>query len=360
MKQHFRRSSCVVFCLALACLGLVATSLLSGQQPKLKATLGGKHPMNVNCVAFSPDGKTVATGGWDKNVSLWDVANGKLSATLQGHADEICSIAFGPDGKTLASGSGDSTIRLWDVDAGKERAILRGHTVRGRTGGILVVNHKAVHSVSFSPDGKTLASGGDDNSVRLWDVASEKERATLRGHMYPVECVAFSPDGKILASGSKHLVTLEPKTRLLADEGEIRLSDSASGRAIAILRGHTATVSSMGFSPDGKTLASGSGDTVRLWEVATGKQKAAFPRTHKSGFVILAFSPDGKYLATGSGDKTIRLWDVAGRSVITTFKGHEGTVTSLAFSPNGKTLASGAWDWTARLWNVPVNKEPEK
>jgi dipeptidyl aminopeptidase/acylaminoacyl peptidase len=151
----------------------------------------------VNSVAFSPDGKTLASGSGDVGtISLLDVATGKEQATLEGRDGRVTSVAYSPDGKTLASGNWDGTIKLWDVATGKEQATLKGHT-------------NWVNSVAFSPDGKTLASGGGASiagefkpgEVNLWDVATGKERATLKGHTIVVS-VAFSSDGKTLASGS--------------------------------------------------------------------------------------------------------------------------------------------------------------
>ena len=240
--------------------------------------------------------------------------------------NEFLSIHFSPDGKTLASGSRDKTVRLWDVASGKSIATLSGHS-------------DYVRSVHFSPDGKMLASGNSDNTVRLWDVASGQSIATLSGHTNWVWSVHFSPDGKTLASGS--------------GDNTVRLWDVASGQSIATLSGHTESVYSVHFSPDGKTLASGSDDkTVRLWDVASGKSIATLSG-HTEPVISVHFSPDGKTLASGSWDKTVRLWDVASRKSIATLSGHTESVLSVHFSPDGKTLASGSGDNTVRLW--PLN-----
>ena len=157
--------------------------------PIWSSPVANHHGDVVKCVAFSLDGKTLASGSGDKTIKLWDVATGQERATLRGHSNWVSSVAFSRDGKTLASGSWDNTIKLWDVATGQERATLRGHS-------------EPVNSVGFSPDGKTLASGSWDNTIKLWEVATGQERASLRGHSESVYSVAFSPDGKTLASGS--------------------------------------------------------------------------------------------------------------------------------------------------------------
>ncbi len=174
-------------------LQVVATLLNAVYNVKERNRLQG-HSELVISVAFSPDGKTLASGSADKTIKLWDVATGKLSQTLTGHSDgvysdEVSSVAFSPDGKTLASGSHDKTIKLWDMATGKLSQTLTGDS-------------DAVYSVAFSPDGKTLASGSGDNTIKLWDVATGKPKQTITGHSEWVNSVAFSPDGKTLASNS--------------------------------------------------------------------------------------------------------------------------------------------------------------
>jgi WD40 repeat protein len=297
-------------------------------------------------VAFTPDGKTLASGGGvhgkPGELKLRDAATGAARATLRGHEYAVSSVAFSPDGKTLASGGGvhgrPGELKLW-------------HSATGATSTLWGHFH-AVRSVAFSPDGKTLASGGDDRTVRLWDAASGAARATLRGHTGEVKSVAFSPDGKTLASGSGEWTK----------SGELKLWDATTGAARATLQGHEDLIHSVAFSPDGKTLASGSWDeTVWLWDVATGAARATL-RGHKHGVWSVAFSPDGKTLASGSLDNTVRLWDAATGAARATLGGHMHSAHSVAFSPDGKTLASGGGEvgepGEFKLWDPDAKDNP--
>jgi len=240
-------------------------------------------------------------------------------ATLLGHTSQVLSVSFSPDGATLASGSNDGTVKLWNVEM--ETAIS---TPPGS------------HFTSFSPDGTTLASALG-NGIVLWNVATGRTIATLEGHT-GLLTVSFSPDGTTLASGSK--------------DGTVKLWNVATGQTIATLEGHADWVTSVSFAPDGAILASGSGDgTVKLWNVATG-QTIATLEGHTSWVTSVSFSPDGATLAFGSNDGTVKLWNVATGQAIATRSGHKDGVRSVSFSPNGTTLASGSYDKTVKLWDT--------
>ena len=276
-------------------------------------------------VAYSPDGVRLAVAT-SLGIWLYDARTGAEVALLQGHTHWVTSVSFSPDGQTVASGSGDRTVRLWDVSSGQSIAVLEGHT-------------DGVHSVSFSPDGQTVASSGRDATVRLWDVSSGQPIAALEGHTHWVSSVSFSPDGQTVASGS--------------GDRTVWLWDVSSGQSIAVLRGHTDRVHSVSFSPDGQTVASGSGDrTVRLWDVSSGQPIAAL-EGHTDGVLSVSFSPDGQTVASSSrDDMTVWLWDVSSGQPIAVLEGHTDGVISVSFSPDGQTVASGSVDRTVWLWDV--------
>jgi WD40 repeat protein/tRNA A-37 threonylcarbamoyl transferase component Bud32 len=280
-----------------------------------------EHGRPVSCVAFSPDGETLASGS-GTTVRLWDVATGEELHALMGHAGGVRSVAFSPDGQRLASASEDNTVKLWDVATGDLRQTLTAHT-------------SYVLSVAFSPDGTTLASGSLDRTVKLWSVGTGDLLHNLAGHGI-LYSVAFSPDGRTLASGSSG------KT--------VMLWDVITGQPRGSLQGHSSSVTSVAFSPDGKTLASGSrGATVKVWDVATGEELHAL-MGHASRVRSVAFSPDGQTLASASKDNTVKLWDVATGDLRQTLAGHASALNCVALSPDEKTLASAGEDTTVKLW----------
>jgi WD40 repeat protein len=298
------------------------------------------HDGGVNALAFTGDGKTLLTGGEDGTVKLWDVATGKKQATFRGHTAAVTAVAITADGMTLVSSSDDHTVKVWSVATGEERATLRGH-------------EEGIPAVALTPDGNTLASGSKDRSVGLWDVAAGQMRHDLWGHKSPVSAVAFSPDGQVLASG-------DSGDRI--EDGEIKLWEVASGtlRTTLVLNrwsGFThlyGGVTSLAFTADGKKLAAATefGD-VKLWDMTTGKTEARV----KGSARCLAFTPDGQTLAAG-GANGVRLWDVATQRERALFEGRGDKVNAIAFTADGRTLAAGCSDGTVKLWDM--EKIPRK
>jgi hypothetical protein len=299
-------------------------------------------------------------------------------AVLRGHADWVRSVAFTPDGKTLLSGGDDGTVRLWDPARRRQRAALKAPG--------------AVSALACSADGKTLAFAGDGGYITVWDLEKGKRRARLR-HPDPVLGLALSANGRTLAAGSLGAVRvwdlragkLRLNTGARAEErfpalGPVALSPdgvllaaaervdgvgvwevpAAARRASYHEREHLTFVTALAFSPDGRLLAWGTnGGTVRLWEVAARRERTSL-RAHPLLLSGLAFSPQGHTLATASYDRTVRLWDVLTGQRRTTLTGHADVVSSVAFRPDGKVLASAGADGTVRLWDVPPRPAPRR
>jgi len=307
---------------------------------QLARTLTG-HTDTVWAVAFSPDGRLLATASADNTARLWNPATGEHLRTLAGHADGVLGVAFSPDGRMLATASADNTARLWDPATGERLRTMAG-TLAGHT--------DYVRAVAFHPAVPMLATGSDDGTARLWDPATGRCLHTLHGQHAAARLiarandralwvvgVAFSPDGRMLATASR--------------DNTAQLWNLATGKRLATVTAHDGGALGVAFSPDGRMLATAGRDkTARLWDLATGKHLRTLTG-HADTVWGVAFSPDGRLLATGSFDSTARLWDPATGRCLHTFHDHDDKVLGVAFSPDGRLLATAGEDNTARLWN---------
>ncbi|MEG4391240.1 WD40 domain-containing protein [Microcoleus sp. BROC3] len=327
-----------------------------------------RKPSKVYTVSFSPDGEKIASAGEDTTVKIWSIAalkyparenstpahKGELLATLRGHSKWVFGVSFSPDGQTLASGGADGTVKLWSLAGVGDKRPTDASNIKPESRLLRTFEGHAdrVTQVSFSPDGKTLASASFDKTLRLWRL-DDVPLKTLDGHQNRVQSVTFSPDGQKLASAST--------------DKTIKLW-SRTGVLLETLEGHTQRVASVSFSPDGQLLASGSYDkTVKVWSLKEEGMSNILPCPsaplfpcspsvqftldgHADSVMSVSFSPDSEILASASKDKTVKLWTRNGR-LIKTLTGHTGWVTGVTFSPDGEMLASASDDGTVKLWN---------
>jgi WD40 repeat protein len=314
-----------------------------GEQGQLLATLEG-HAGAAWGVALSEDGRLLASGSYDGTARLWEIESGRPLATLQGQASLIYGVALSGDGTLLASGSFDGTVRLWEIESGQLLATLERQA------------HQ-IFDVAISVNGRIVASGGEDGMVRLWEVTASDPSAgagsqarllaTLQGHTGAVWGVALSADGRSVASGSD-----DGTVKFWEAAGDLLASGGPHWRLLATLEGHTGAVRDVALSRDGELLASGSLDgTVRLWETKTGRLLATL-QGYTGGVLGVALSEDGRLLASGSYDGTVRLQDAPSGRLLAILQGHTSGVYDVALSGDGELVVSGSLDGTVKLWQA--------
>lgn len=303
------------------------------------------HTGSVKGLAFSPDGSRLASGSFDKSVLIWDINADQDSLVLSTKQpiSWIWGVAFSPDSRFVASvGTGNDPSTVWEVAGGKQRFTLRGHK-------------EPSFCVAFSSDGRRLATGSRDRTVKIWNMETGAEERTLSGHGRAIYSVAFSPDGKYLVSATGTFWYAPPVERAIP--AEIKVWRVDDWQEVASLSGHVGGVTSLAFRPDGGQLATASYDkTVCMWDMSTFQQIVSLSLT-ESWPSAVAFRPDGAQIATGSPDGTLQFWEpVTGRQ-LKQFQAHPEDVMGIAYSPDGTRLATASHDTTVKLWDLALDNE---
>lgn len=256
---------------------------------------------------------------------LWRLAKPLGKSLTLSSSSTAWSLAYSPDGQKLAVGYNPADLKIWDLQTGRELMTLSGHT-------------RHVRAVAFSPDGQKLATAGGDRMVKIWDTSTGREIFTLAQFEHYANSVAFTPDGRFLMAGSR--------------DNTWRVFEVASGRQLLEVESKATWVNTLALSPDGKTLATGNGGvpSIKLWDVATGKEKAAF--NEQGAIWSIAFFPDGKKLVAASKDRTAKIWDLQTGRASVTLSGHTSEIFAIAISPDGRLVATGSADRTIRFWNA--------
>ncbi|MBF2015533.1 MAG: WD40 repeat domain-containing protein [Rivularia sp. T60_A2020_040] len=305
------------------------------KSPQIKPTFTLKgHIWDIEALAFSPDGQTLISGSFDHTVKMWNLINGRLITTLDGHKDGVNDVVISADGQLFFTGGGtaqtntDKVIKVWSMKTRKLLRTLKGHS-------------QGVTSLAITADGKTLVSGSYDNTIKLWNPQTGALIRTLAGHNSPVRSVAISPDGKTLASGGGSLKGDSDKT--------LRLWNLETGKLISSIEGNTNLISFIGFTPDGKYLVNATDPRINVWDLNTGKLVNTFSVSDIEGITSVTLGNDSKSVVTTTLDGAVTMWDLSTGKAINSFLEAANNPqnydqlypTSTAFSPDGKIIAIG-------------------
>jgi WD40 repeat protein len=295
-----------------------------------------QHTGFISSVAWSPDGKLIASGSWDRTVQVWNASTGEqivkcdgpTDAHRAGHTDFVSKVAWSPDGRLIASASWDYSVQVWDAQTCQLITTYHGH-------------HLAVSSLSWSPDGTQIASGSWDHTVQVWNVFDGKLKYVYTtGLTDVVNAVAWSPDGNFIAAGG--------------GDSYAYVWDATNGHLRTRYYDGSYPVETLAWSPDSKWIASGGRDyMVHIWDASDGSRIIQTYSGHRKDVEALAWSPDGTMIVSGSFDHTAQVWDVKSGQTLLIYTGHSEDVVAVAWSPHDQKIASGSWDNTIRVWQAP-------
>jgi len=295
-----------------------------------------KHSAPVLHIAWSPDGKKIASASADKTVHIWNATSKNPTFIYRNHTKPVSSVDWSPDGSRIVSGSWDTTVQVWQAQSGRKLLTHRGFS-------------REVSTVAWSPDGKYIASGSWDTTVQVRQAESGSRLFTYSRHTTPIRAVAWSPT---VSEGAWRIASASGAEVNADVDNTVQVWNALNADNPLIYRDHFYFVNAVALSPDGTKIASASADTnVQVWYAASGSNLLTY-RGHSGTVNAVAWSPDGKYIASASDDRTVQIWDAISGETIFTYQGHTKEVSSVAWSPNGSRIASASYDRTVHVWNA--------